>query len=511
MQGSQDPNAQLLDAGALVGHLVPDGSIYAFLAEHRHRLFPDAMFADLFPSRRGRPSTPPQVAATVMVLQSLEGLSDREAAETLRCDIRWKVAAGLPLDHVGIHSTTLTYWRRRLGASDRPERIFDAVRDVISETGLLARSTRRALDSTVLQDAVATQDTVTQLVAQICRVRKMVPAADEVELEAHDYSQPGKPPCAWDDPAARQVLVSGLVNDALRLLDVLEDVELQEGQQQAVALLALVAGQDVEEGEEPGSWRIARRTAKDRVISTVDPTSRHVHKNRTSYTDGFKAHVSVEPDSGLVVAAALTAGNAPDGPTGVDLLEGEQQPVEVLADSAYGSAETRIAIADAGHTTIIKPMPTRRLTKHPDAFTPADFDIDTHAATVTCPAGQTVPVSTAGAARFRSRCDGCPLRERCTTSKNGKTVKVHQHHDVLAAARRQAEDPDWQDRYRQHRPMVERTITWLVRRGHRRVRYRGIDRNRLALHHRAAAVNLQRLLNLGLHHDAGRWALPAPG
>ncbi len=98
MQGSQDPNAQLLDAAALVGHLVAEGSIYEFLAEHRHRLFPDEMFEDLFPSRRGRPSTPPQVAATVMVLQSLEGLSDRDAAETLRCDIRWKVAAGLPLD-----------------------------------------------------------------------------------------------------------------------------------------------------------------------------------------------------------------------------------------------------------------------------------------------------------------------------------------------------------------------------------------------------------------------------
>lgn len=511
MQGSQDPNAQLLDAGALVGHLVADGSIYAFLAEHRHRLFPDEMFADLFPSRRGRPSTPPQVAATVMVLQSLEGLSDRDAAETLRCDIRWKVAAGLPLDDEGIHATTLTYWRRRLGASGRPERIFDAVRDVVAETGLLARSTKRALDSTVLQDAVATQDTVTQLVAQIRRVRKVVPVAAEVELDAHDYSQPGKPACAWDDPAARDVLVSGLVNDALRLLAALEDVELDANQQQAVALLALVSGQDVEEGETPGTWKIARRTAKDRVISTVDPTSRHVHKNRTSYTDGFKAHVSVEPDTGLVVAAELTAGNTPDGPVGIDLLEREEQPVEVLADSAYASADTRIAIAEAGHTATIKPWPARRLTSHPDAFTITDFDIDTDAGTATCPAGQTVAITAAGAARFASRCDGCPLRERCTTAKRGKILKVHEHHDVHAASRRQATDPDWQDRYRQHRPMVERTIAWLVRRGHRRVRYRGIGPNRLWLTNRAAAVNLQRLLTLGLHHDQGRWALPAPG
>ena len=511
MQGSQDPNAQLLDAGALVGHLVRDGSIYAFLAEHRHRLFPDEMFADLFPSRRGRPSTPPQVAATVMVLQSLEGLSDREAAETLRCDIRWKVAAGLPLDDEGIHATTLTYWRRRLGQSDRPERIFDAVRDVVAETGLLARSTRRALDSTVLQDAVATQDTVTQLVAQIRRVRKAVPAAAAVELDAHDYSQPGKPACAWDDPAARDVLVTGLVNDALRLLDALEDIELDDGQQQAVALLALVAGQDVEQDEDPGTWRIARGTAKDRVVSTVDPDSRHVHKNRTSYVDGFKAHVSVEPDTGLVVAAELTAGNVPDGPVGVALLQREEQPLQVLADSAYGAGEVRADLKQAGHTPIIKPKPLRPTTDAPGAFDLDDFDIDTAAGTVTCPAGQTVQITAKGNATFGVRCLGCPMRERCTTAKDGRSLKVHEHHDLLAQARRDATDTDWQDRYQQHRPMVERTIAWLVRRGHRRVRYRGIDRNRLALHHRAAAVNLQRLLNLGLHQDGGRWALPAPG
>lgn len=75
MQGKSDPNAELLDAGALVGHLVPEGSVYRFLAEHRHRVFPDALFEDLFVSGRGRPSVPADVIATVMVLQALEGRS----------------------------------------------------------------------------------------------------------------------------------------------------------------------------------------------------------------------------------------------------------------------------------------------------------------------------------------------------------------------------------------------------------------------------------------------------
>jgi IS5 family transposase len=507
VQGRSDPNAELLDAGGLVGHLVAADSVYAFLAEHRERLFADEVFADLFPSRRGRPSVPAPVAATVMVLQSLEGLSDREAMERLRCDIRWKVAAGLPLGHEGFHPTTLTYWRHRLRDSDRPERIFDAVRQVVADTGVLQRSTRRALDSTVLDDAVATQDTVTQLAGQIRRVRRQIPAAAAVEVTAHDYTRAGKPDCDWSDPAARDVLVSGLVADALAILEELEDVELDEADAEATALLALVAGQDVEPGDTDGSWRIARRTVPDRVISTVDPQSRHVHKNRRTYRDGFKAHISVEPDTGLIVAAALTAGNAPDGPTGVELLAGEPEAVEVLADSAYGSGQTLADLDDAGHTPTIKPWPLRPLTDHPDAFTIDDFDIDTAARTATCPAGQTVAITASNNAIFGTRCRDCPMRPRCTRAKNGKKLHIHTHHDRLAANRTAATDLDWQDRYRTHRPMVERTIAWLVRRGHRRVRFRGIATNQLWLTHRAAAVNLQRLLTLGLSNNGEGWTL----
>lgn len=508
MQGRSDPNAELLDAGSLVGHLVAEGSVYAFLAEHRQRLCPDEMFADLFGSRTGRPSVPADVVATVLVLQSLAGLSDREAIERLRCDLRWKVACGLALDDEGFHPTTLTYWRNRLRASDRPERLFDAVRQVVAETGVLKGRSRRALDSTVLDDAVATQDTVTQLVSQIRRVRRLVPAAAEVEVAAHDYSQPGRLTCDWDDPASREQLVSGLVNDALQILDAVEDADLDHAQQEAVGLLALVAGQDVDAGDEPGSWRIVRGTAKDRVISTVDPDSRHVHKSRRSYRDGFKAHVAVEPETGLVTATTLTAGNVYDGDTVTTLLDVEDEPVEVLADSAYSSGEVRAELTEAGHRQTIKPLPL--LPPVPGGFTIDDFTIDLDAATVTCPAGQIVPISDSGRATFGSRCDGCSLRPRCTRSKTGRKLKISPHYDELVRARRNAEDPDWQHRYRRWRPMVERTIAWIVADGHRRVPYRGIDRNRLGLAHRAAAVNLKRLLALGLSHDGTGWTLPQP-
>jgi transposase len=275
VQGASDPNRELLDAAALVGHLVPTGSVYSFLGEHRRRLFPDELFVDLFPSGRGRPSVPAEVVATVMVLQSLEGLSDRDAIEALRTDLRWKVAAGLALDDEGFHPTVLTLWRNKLRVSDRPERIFDAVRDVVAATGVLAGKSRRALDSTLLDDAVATQDTVTQLVSMIRRVRRAIPAAAAVPVTAHDYEAGGKPACAWDDPTARDELVTGLVTDARAILDAVADVGLDGEQEQLVGLLALVAGQDVEEGDTPGTWRIARDVVKDRVISTVDPDPPH--------------------------------------------------------------------------------------------------------------------------------------------------------------------------------------------------------------------------------------------
>jgi IS5 family transposase len=502
VQGTSDPNAELLDAAALCGHLVPAGSVHAFLAEHRGRLFPDELFADLFSSGRGRPSVPADVIATVMVLQALEGLSDRDAVGELRTNIAWKVAAGLSLADEGFHPTVLTLWRNKLRASDRPERIFDAVRAVIAETGVLKGKTRRALDSTVLDDAVATQDTVTQLIAAIRRVRRLVPEAAVLELRAHDYSDPGKPRIAWDDEEARRQLITALVEDALVVLDALDVSALEGEAADAVGLLALVAGQDVEPGDQEGTWRIARRTASDRVISIVDPDSRHVHKTVRSYRDGYKAHIVVEPVTGLICGQRLTAGNAPDGPTGVELMANEPPRRQVLADAAYGSGETRVALRRRKHRLAIKPWPMADTGR----FSRDDFTVDHTARTATCPAGHTAAVTAHGNATFDRFCNaGCDLRSQCTTARDGRSLKLKPHDAELVEARRAWRDGDFADDYRRWRPMVERSLAWLVRPG-RRVAYRGIARNRLWLAHRAAAINLQRLITLGLTNNGG-WQL----
>jgi hypothetical protein len=494
-----------LDAATWCRHLVPQGSVYAFLADHRHQLFPPELFADLTRQGGGHPSVPAEVVATVMVLQALEGLSDREAASALRRDIAWKVACGLRLDDEGFHPTVLVYWRHRIRTSSRPRRIFDAVRQVVEATGVLKGRGRRVLDSTILEDAVATQDTVTQLVAAVRRVRWLVPAAREVELGAHDYDRPGKPECAWDDPQAKQALVSGLVNDALAVLAAVQDAEVDAEQGEAVALLALVAGQDVEGGERPGSWRIARKVAKDRVISVVDPQARHARKTSAARRDGYKGHIAAEPESGLVTECALTAATAADGPTGVKLLDGEKPGLEVLGDSAYGGGATRAGLLAAGHSQTIKPIPLQSAV--PGGFTIHDFGIDRQAGTVRCPAGQAAPITSSGQASFARWCQGCPLRRRCTTAKGGRTIRLHRHEDELRAARRQAVTRSFQQRYRRWRPMVERSLAWLVADGCRRVPYRGIDRNDGWWSLRVAAVNLRRLLVLGLARRDSVWVL----
>jgi len=374
----------------------------------------------------------------------------------------------------------------------------------VAATGVLAGKNRRALDSVVLDDAVATQDTVTQLIAAVRRVIREVPGAPEVAgrwCTAHDYADPGKPKIAWADEAARATLVDALVTDALSLLRHLPRQRLSEQAATAVGLLALVAGQDVEPAKgsdgSDGRWRIAKRTARDRVISTVDPDARHIHKNRTRHQDGFKGHVSFEPEAGLFTAVALTRGGGTanhEAAVAGGLLGAGDGQLTVLGDTAYGTGELREHLQASGHLAVIKPPPLPRAI--PGGFTIDDFTIDDHAATVTCPAGRTVALGRPQAdgnrqAQFKTRCRGCPLRERCTT-----------------ATRRTAADPAWQDEYRRWRPPVERAIAWLVAHGNRRVPYRGVTKNNTWLHHRAAALNLRRLVNLGLTHTSdGNWAL----
>jgi hypothetical protein len=392
---------------------------------------------------------------------------------------------------------------------------------VAVEAGLLG-GRARVLDSTPLYDAVATQDTVTQLRSAI---RKLLRALDRdyvalaVEVRAvlsrdDDYATAGKPPCDWDDGEAREALVEALVRDALAALGVLQGETLKGAANDAAELLALVAGQDVEETD--GVFGIAQRVARDRVISTVDPDARHGHKSRSRHFDGFKTHLSVDPDSELIDEVVVTPANTHDADVADDLLAGhaddEDKPT-VFADSAYASADTLSHLHDAGYDVMAKVPPA---SNRGGRFSKDDFTVDLDAATVACPAGHVVTIrfgsDGAGRADFAGHCSGCPLRERCTTAAAGRTITIHPEEALIQRVKAEQADPAWKQAYRGTRPKVERKIAHFVRVawGGRKARTRGLRRVATDVDTRAAAVNWSRLATLGVHFDGGAWATAPP-
>ena len=224
------------------------------------------------------------------------------------------------------------------------------------------------------------------------------------------------------------------------------------------------------------------------------PKSRHMHKSRSEYRDGYKAHVAVEPDTGIITGTALTPANAGDGPTGVTLLDNEPPGREVYADSAYGGGDTRAEIRRRGHDSLIKPLPLRR--HIPDGFIRDDFTIDHHARTATCPAGHTVAITSGGGADFGAHCTGCPLRRAAPEPKTDDTSRSQRTTPSSIYARHAWTDPIFQTHYRQHRPMVERASCGSSPTATARALPRHRTQQRVARHPRRC-LNLRRLVNLG--------------
>lgn len=520
-KGMAPTQVEFEDAARLLGDRLAAGSVYRLLADEGHRMFGDEYFADLFTdSRRGRPTIPARTVATVMLLQSFEGLSDQEACDRLAFDLRWQAAAGLTAGCGSFHPTVLVGMRNRLRASGRPRRLFEDTVSIAKGAGVVSRKVR-VLDSTPLLDAVATQDTVTQLRASIRKVLATAPSplagtVRQALRRDDDYASPGKPPCDWDDPAAREELVDALVRDANAALDVVQGATLDPDVRAAAELLAVVAGQDVEQRED-GRFAIVRGVAKDRMISTVDPQARHGHKSRNRRFDGYKTHIAIDPDSEIITAAATTRANTQDRDVIDELIAEEPagestdepdvaQPV-IVGDSAYADGATLSRMAEAGREIMTK-VPVVR---NANGFSKDLFVIDTDAATVRCPAGQVAPIiSTRGGGRasFAAHCAACPLRAVCTTSRRGRVVSIHLHEDALQAAKQRQRDPAWQQTYRATRPIVERKIAHFVRRawGGRKARCRGLKRIATDVDTRAGVLNLARLAALRLRWSPLGWA-----
>ena len=527
--GVNDPQLDLRDdVRWFCESQLPENSIFSVLARERERLFPDEMYSDLF-SYRGRRSVPPSVVAVVMVLQRLEGLSDREAVSRFAFDARWRYAAGVGgwdmSSWKSFTHTVLVDMRARLAASESPRRVFDAVLEVAREAGVVGA--KRVLDSTPLYDAVATMDTITLIRSAI---RSLLRAADsDLESELRGvlgsgdaYESSSKPQIDWDDAEAREALIDSRARDAMACLQLLEGRVLTPAVSEAAKLLAVVLGQDLEQTPE-GTFRIARRVVKDRVISTVDPEARHGHKTSARGFDGYKGHVAVDPDSEIITQTAVTPGNDGDASAAEELLSDvldspgsddsseEDEGAVVYGDTAYGTGEMLSRIEKAGIESRCKvAMPSAR----DGLFSKSAFSIDLDAGTVTCPEGNTAKLAwdkerTRAVARFGFSCAACPLAQQCTRSSCGRSVTVGPHEALLQKARTEQQTSEWADDYRATRPKVERKLGHLTRRRHggRRARMRGCVKIAADFSLLAAAQNTLRLAALGIRWIDGEWSI----
>lgn len=527
---SQVQSDLFLSPASLVAGRLGEGSVWELFGSQGHVLFADSLFVDLY-SCRGRRGVAPRVVATVSVLQKLFGLSDREAQDAIRFDVRWKYACGVGLDFEGFDHSVLVTFRARLAASDRPRRIFDVTVDAARGAGLVG--VRRVLDSTPLYDCVATMDTVTLIRSAIRGLLGCVGSELEVELRAvllsgDDYLSASKPLIDWDDREARELLIDSRAKDGYACLVVFEGRVVGQRVSEALVLLASVLGQDLLEGDD-NVFRIVRKVAKDRIISTVDSDTRHGHKTSARGFDGYKGHIAQDPDSEIITNTAVTPGNAGDASVAqnliADLIEDlveaktdklgtntntntdtdtdtESEAAEVFGDSAYGTGEFQQHLTDNGIVSGCKTQPVSPRAN--GLFTKDRFVIDLETDTVTCPNNVTVHIGRysdkRGIARFRSACKNCPFVASCTTNRKGRVVNVHANEELLTQARARNSDPQWRERYRQNRPKVERKLAHLMRKKHggRNVRVRGQKKVDADFNLLAAAANFARLAKLKL-------------
>ena len=274
---------------------------------------------------------------------------------------------------------------------------------------------------------------------------------------------------------------------------------------------------DLEQGDD-GVFRIARRVAPGRVISTVDPEARHGHKTKSHSFDGYKGHIAVDPDSELIVQTEVTPGNAGDAEVTEKLLadvlstgleQNKAAGIEAYGDASYGTADNVEKLEAAGIEANVK---VQAPSAPKGKYSKEQFTVDTENKTVRCPAGHVVTIAPSkdggGVAEFGSRCAGCPLRQHCTQSKEGRSISVHPKEATLKKARARQKAPEWKAKYRSTRPKIERKFGHMMSRRHggRRARVRGCARVRQDFALLGAAINLKRLATLGVRHTEAGWS-----
>ena len=527
MLGQRSSQRCMFDAEYHFKELVGEDSFHWQLGQARARLFRDEDFADLYCLDNGRPSVPPSLLATALLLQAHDKVSDAEAQRRARLDLGWKVALGVEADAKPFAQSTLQHFRAQLILHDRIQAVFLRSLALAKERGLLrSRHLRLVLDTTPILGRGAVKDTynlladgIRHLLRTMARVQQ-VDAATWAERQGYRrYLEPsvkGSAEVDWSDPEARRGFLAEIVADAERLLgQALTSPQFADSRdparpriRDAAGLLCKLLLQDVE--RRPDGVAVREGVSKDRIVSVSDPEMRHGRKSSQHRFDGHKASVAVDAESRLITAVTVLPGNAPDNQGALALVSESEHHTdgrvcETVADAAYGDGETRRQFAEADRTLIAKvPKPPR--SPH---FTKQDFHIDLQAGNCTCPAGAvTTRLHSQGHDRegygkqvprqafvFEGAvCDSCRLRPQCVKAQpgRGRSVSLHPQEGLLQEARAFQDSAAFAP-YRALRQVAEHRLARLVQLGLRQARYRGRRKTEAQLLLTATVANLTRL------------------
>jgi transposase len=528
MLGKRSAQRGLFEADTLLADFVGQRTFYSFLASQRDELFRDEDFAALYCRDNGRPSVPPSLLATALVLQTYDGVSDEEAKQRADYDLRWKVALGIEVETRPFAKSTLQEFRAQLIVHEQTRAIFQQTLELAKRRGVWKKGhppherqhIKVALDTTHILGRGAVKDTYNLLadgIVQVLRALAKLGPFDLTELAeelgctryVQGPSLKGQAEIDWADAQARQRFLAEIVADAEQVLDLvrgtratLEDNSPADQELVGAAeLLARILAQDIERDEH--GPRLKRGVAADRLVSVHDPEMRHGRKSRSHRFDGHKAQVAADTDSQLITAVDVLPGNAPDAEQALEAVEASEAATgceveETLADCAYGAGETRAEFAAKGRTLVAK-VPELQ---NQGYFVKTDFQINLEAGTCTCPNGQTTadlrPAKDGGGMFVFATelCAACPVRAHCTRGRGGRTVQLHPQEALLQQARELQASPAFAEA-RRRRQVVEHRIARLVQLGIRQARYVGRTKTLFQVCLAAAVANLTLLAASG--------------
>lgn len=484
--------------------IIAPESIYGLLAHWGERLIRDEDFEKIY-SHTGRPSVSPALLAKVLLLMYHDNVSDREAEERAKYDLRWKAALGLSIQETGFDYTALSRFRCRLLVNHKQKLVFERFLRLAVEAGIVKEKGTQIIDSTNILGAGAVKDTynlIKTAIQKLLKVTKKRGTANKHIFEGLSltltYDKNGKEPINWEDHQAREGLLNQLVQDAKTLINAAESLELTEEEQAAVEILTVVSNQDTEETED-GHVKFKQGVAPNRVISVQDPEMRHGHKTSTGKFNGHKAQIISDEKSEIITNVAVTSGNGNDGQTVKELItESIVKPSILLGDTAYGALTVRKDLEETG-VNLVAPLNTGP--KKPDRFSKYDFEIDFESQTCYCPAGETTNKTYKSKGKVAAfvfpaqKCNRCALRDQCTKHGKGRIVNINPEEETRRQILKEISTDEFRQLYRR-RPLIERKIAHLVRHGIRKARYIGLAKTGLQVVFTAAAVNLKRIFAL---------------